>query len=158
MRAQDLTMAKTVAKISVVSNTAGRRAWHADPQVLTIPLDRLQSSPTFGISPLLVRVMVAEKVRKVNAKRKEICYTFLIGERKDGEWLCNQKGRSIALIGTFCASCNETLASRTMSWDDVSGYLLRLLPSACGNWRMRESSRATWRRSTQREWVCRCWC
>jgi hypothetical protein len=27
-----------VAKISVVSNTAGgRRAWHADPQVLTIP-------------------------------------------------------------------------------------------------------------------------
>jgi hypothetical protein len=38
MRAQDLTTAKTVAKISVVSNTAGgRRAWHADPQVLTIP-------------------------------------------------------------------------------------------------------------------------
>jgi hypothetical protein len=41
MRPQDLTTAKTVAKIGVVSNTAGeRRAWHADPQVLTIP--RLQ--------------------------------------------------------------------------------------------------------------------
>ena len=34
---QDLTRAETLAKISVVSNTAGgRRAWHADPQVLTI--------------------------------------------------------------------------------------------------------------------------
>src|SRR5215218_8419112 len=40
MRPQDLTTAKTVAKISVVSNTAERRAWHADPQVLTIPLQR----------------------------------------------------------------------------------------------------------------------
>jgi hypothetical protein len=38
MRPQDLATAKTVAKISVVSNmAAGRRAWHADPPVLTIP-------------------------------------------------------------------------------------------------------------------------
>jgi hypothetical protein len=39
MRPQDLITAKTLVKISVVSNTAGgRRAWHADPQVLTIPV------------------------------------------------------------------------------------------------------------------------
>ena len=41
MPPEDLTTPKKMAKISVVSNTAGeRRAWHADPQVLTIP--RLQ--------------------------------------------------------------------------------------------------------------------
>jgi hypothetical protein len=39
MRPQNLTTAKTVAKISVVSNTAGRKKGvaRADPQVLTIP-------------------------------------------------------------------------------------------------------------------------
>jgi hypothetical protein len=42
MRPQNLTTAKTVAKISVVSNTAGRKksVARADPQVLTIPLQR----------------------------------------------------------------------------------------------------------------------
>jgi hypothetical protein len=42
MRPQDLTTAKTVAKISVVSNTAGgkKSVARADPQVLTIPLQR----------------------------------------------------------------------------------------------------------------------
>ena len=42
MRPQDLTTAKTGAKISVVSNTAGgkKSVARADPQVLTIPLQR----------------------------------------------------------------------------------------------------------------------
>jgi hypothetical protein len=31
-------MAKTTAKVSLVSDTAGgKKSWHADPQVLTIP-------------------------------------------------------------------------------------------------------------------------
>jgi hypothetical protein len=41
MRPQDLATAKTVAKISVVSNTAGgKKSVAADPQVLTIPRAR----------------------------------------------------------------------------------------------------------------------
>lgn len=42
MRPQDLNTAKTVAKISAVSNTAGgkKSVARADPQVLTIPSQR----------------------------------------------------------------------------------------------------------------------
>jgi hypothetical protein len=50
MRPQDLTTAKTVAKISVVSNTAGgkKSVARADPQVLTIPLQRRLRLPAPG--------------------------------------------------------------------------------------------------------------
>jgi len=50
---QGAGLAEAVAKTSVLSNTAGgRRAWHADPQVLTIPraawnrTDRDERCPT----------------------------------------------------------------------------------------------------------------
>jgi hypothetical protein len=44
-----LTLAKTVVKVSVVTDRRAGRAWHADPQVLTIPRVAPLSATSLGV-------------------------------------------------------------------------------------------------------------